>query len=112
MRGLRNHRVDRLAQVLWPPTRELVPVELDVTVTDNDDPMPSCQVVSVSVNEPGNAAGAAAEGDVVLEGTLKLLLRAEHSGRKANRAYSLTVQCTDKSNHSHRSESCPCLGAG
>ncbi len=44
-------------QVLWPPTRELVPVELDVTVTDNDDPMPSCQVVSVSVNEPGNAAG-------------------------------------------------------
>ncbi len=44
-------------QVLWPPTRELVPVELDVKVADNDDPMPSCQVVSVIVNEPGNAAG-------------------------------------------------------
>ena len=46
-----------------------------------------------------DATAAAAEPDVVLDGTLTVLLRAEHSGGKANRVYSLTVQCTDKTNH-------------
>lgn len=86
--------------VLSPPTRQLVSVEIDVEVVDNDDPAPFCQVVSVSVNEPADAAGSATEPDIVLDGSLTLLLRAERSGEGAGRAYGLTIQCTDKSNHS------------
>jgi hypothetical protein len=78
----------------------LVPVEVAVKVTDNDDPAPFCQVVSVDVNEPAGATTSAAmEPDVVLDGTLKLQLRAELSG-KGSRVYGVTVQCTDKTNHS------------
>lgn len=87
--------------VLSPATGQLVPVEIDVKVTDNDDPMPFCQVVSVGVNEAASAASSAAtEPDVVLDGNLKVLLRAERSGGRTNRVYTVTVQCTDKTNHS------------
>jgi hypothetical protein len=87
--------------VLSPPSRQLVSVELDVKVVDNDDPMPFCQVVSVGINEPArDAAGGATEPDVVFDGSLTLLLRAERSGARAGRVYSVTVQCTDKTNHS------------
>jgi hypothetical protein len=86
--------------VLTPATGQLVPVEVAVKVTDSDDPTPFCQVVSVDVNEPaGGVSSVATEPDVVLEGTLKVQLRAELSG-KGNRVYGVTVQCTDKTNHS------------
>ena len=83
-----------------PPSRQLVPVELDVKVVDNDDPMPFCQVISVGVNVPGNDTGGATDPDVVFEGNLRLLLRPDQSGARPGRAYNVTVQCTDKSNHS------------
>ena len=87
--------------VLSPSNRQLVPVQLEVTVTDNDDPAPFCQVVSVGINElASEASTTAAEPDVVLDGTLRVLLRAERSGGKANRVYTVIVQCTDKTNHS------------
>jgi hypothetical protein len=87
--------------VLAPASRQLVPVELDVKVTDNDDPMPFCQVVSVGVNESvRNATDTTTEPDVVLDGSLRILLRAVRSDPKINRVYHVTVQCTDKTNHS------------
>lgn len=87
--------------VLSPSTRQLVSVKLDVTVADNDDPTPFCQVVSVGVNEPASdAPGGATEPDVVFDGSLTLLLRAERSAARAGRVYSVIVQCTDKTNHS------------
>ena len=85
---------------LWPPNRQLVLVEVDVTVTDNDDPAPVCQVVSVGDNAPAADPVAAAEPDAVLSGSLTVLLRADPSGAKPVRAYTVTVQCADKSNHS------------
>ena len=59
---------------------------------DDDDPAPSCQVVSVSVNDSAIAAPGG-EPDVVLDGNLTVSLR-------ANRAYTVTVTCADKSGHS------------
>jgi hypothetical protein len=85
---------------LWPPNRQLVLVTLNVAVTDNDDPAPTCQVISVGVNAPANETGAAAEPDIVLNGSLTVLLRADPSGALPGRAYTVTVQCTDKLNHS------------
>jgi len=97
-------RITRLTarpDVLSPSNRQLVPVEIDVKVVDNDDPMPFCQVVSVGVNEPASdTGGATSEPDIVFDGSLTLLLRAERSGDKASRVYSVTVQCTDEKNHS------------
>jgi len=86
--------------VLTPATGQLVPVEVAVKVTDDDDPAPFCQVVSVDVNESAGATtSTATEPDVVLDGPLRLKLRAALSG-KGNRVYGVTVQCTDKTNHS------------
>ena len=84
--------------VLWPPNRQLVAVAIDVKVVDNDDPQPFCQVISVGVNSPANDAKA--EPDIVLDGNLTVLLRADPSGAQPGRAYTVTVQCTDKTNHS------------
>jgi hypothetical protein len=93
--------LNAMPATLWPPTRELVPVEINVKVADNDDPMPSCQIVSVSVDEPGNTTTRnGTEGDVVFEGSLKLQMRAPQPGANGGRSYTVTVQCTDKSNHS------------
>jgi hypothetical protein len=86
--------------VLWPPNRQLILVTLDVKAVDNDDPAPQCQVISVGLNAPANTTGAATEPDVVLNGSLTVLLRADPSGATPGRAYTVTVQCTDKSNHS------------
>lgn len=86
--------------VLSPANRRLVPVNVTVTVSDDDDAEPFCQVVSVGINEAASEpADAPDEPDVVLDGTLTVLLRAEQSGGKTNRVYSVTVQCSDKSNH-------------
>jgi hypothetical protein len=86
--------------VLTPATGQLVPVEVAVKVSDNDDPTPFCQIVSVDVNEPaGGGASTATQPDVVLDGALRIQLRAALSG-KGNRVYGVTVQCTDKTNHS------------
>ena len=46
------------------------------------------------------AASHAAASNIVLNGSLTVLLRADPSGATPGRAYTITVQCTDKSNHS------------
>jgi hypothetical protein len=86
---------------LWPPNHRMVPVTVSVTATDNSGVVPTCQIVSVSSNEPINGLG---DGDSApdwqITGDLSVNLRAERSGMGNGRAYTLTVQCTDGSNNS------------
>ena len=77
--------------VLWPPNGKIVPVALSVTVTDDSDPAPACQISSVTSNEPLEAS------DVSLTAPLSLSLRADRNGLGVGRIYSITVKCTNAS---------------
>jgi hypothetical protein len=67
-----------------------------VEVNDDQDATPSCQVVSVSSNEPPNGTG---DGDTApdweIVGERAVRLRAERSGRGVGRVYTITVDCVD-----------------
>ena len=77
--------------VLWPPNGKMVPVTVGVTVADDSDPAPACQITGVTSNEPSG------DSDWTLTGALSLDLRADRNGRGAGRIYSITVTCTNAS---------------
>jgi parallel beta-helix repeat protein len=77
--------------VLWPPNGQMVPVTIGVTVTDDSDPNPACQISSVTSSEPSGAS------DWIVTGSLSLGLRANRNGLGAARIYSITVRCTNTS---------------
>jgi parallel beta-helix repeat protein len=77
--------------VLWPPNGRLTSVTIGVTVADDSDPAPACQISGVTGNEPLDAS------DSTLTGPLSLDLRADRNGRGAGRVYSITVTCTNTS---------------
>ncbi|HET9385829.1 MAG TPA: right-handed parallel beta-helix repeat-containing protein [Gemmatimonadales bacterium] len=77
--------------VLWPPNGQMASVTIGVTVTDDTDPSPACEITSVTSNEPLGAS------DWSLIGPLSLNLRAERNGLGAGRVYSITVTCTNSS---------------
>jgi parallel beta-helix repeat protein len=75
--------------VLWPPNGQLKSVTVDVTVTDDSDPSPACQITGVTSNEPLNAS------DWIVTGPLSLDLSANRNGLGAGRVYSIAVTCTN-----------------
>ena len=77
--------------VLWPPNNQMVPVSISLTVADDSDPAPTCQITGVTSNEPLGTS------DWVLTGPLSLNLRADRNGRGAGRIYSVKVTCTNAS---------------
>ena len=80
--------------VLWPANRKLIEVIIAVTVSDDSNPAPVCEVTDVSANEPLE------DSDSSLTGPLSLMLRADRNGLGPGRVYSIAVTCT---NASHRS---------
>jgi hypothetical protein len=81
--------------VLWPPDRRMVPVNLSISTTDNCG-LTTGKIISVSGNEPSERL---ADGTVrsawQITGDLALLLRAERSGQGKGRTYTITIQCSD-----------------
>jgi parallel beta-helix repeat protein len=77
--------------VLWPPNNKMASVSIGLTVADDSDPAPVCQITGVTSNEPLGA------DDWILTGPLSLNLRADRNGRGAGRIYSITVTCTNAS---------------
>jgi parallel beta-helix repeat protein len=75
--------------VLWPANQKMVPVTIDVTVSDDSDPAPVCQITGVTSNEPLGAS------DWISTASLSLMLRADRNGLGAGRTYSITVTCTN-----------------
>jgi hypothetical protein len=87
--------------VLWPPNHRMVPVSVAAAVLDACDAGASCQVLSVTSNEPVNGRGDGNTApDWAITGPLTVDLRAERSGKGNGRVYTITVQCTDASGNS------------
>ncbi|MGI9317667.1 MAG: HYR domain-containing protein, partial [bacterium] len=86
---------------LWPPNHKMVPVSVDVSVTDICDPNPVCQVTSVVSNEPLNGKG---DGNTNIDweiiGDLSVNLRSERAGGGNGRIYTIGVECSDGSGNS------------
>jgi hypothetical protein len=78
-----------------------VPVTLSLSISDNCDSNPVCEISSASSNEPENGLG---DGDTApdweITGDLTANLRAERSGSGNGRVYTLTVTCSDASGNS------------
>ncbi len=82
---------------LWPPNHRLVAVQVTVQATDDFDPNPVVQLVSVTSNEPDDGLGDGdTPGDIVIgtDGTIQL--RAERSGSGSGRVYTITYSAADR----------------
>lgn len=77
-------------EVLWPVNRKLVTVTATVAVSDNLDPAPTIELVSVISNEPDPHAE-----DIVILDDFTFQLRAERLGNREGRTYTITYRVTD-----------------
>lgn len=89
-------RIVSSPEVLWPPNHKMSTVVLDVTVKDNCAEAPSCQITTVSSNEPDNNSGDSnTSPDWQITGKDTVKLRAERSGSGSDRVYTISVECVD-----------------
>ena len=86
---------------LWPPNHKMRNVTLAVSVTDVCDAAASCEITSVTSNEPVNGQGDGNTApDWIVTGPLTLQLRSERAGPGNGRIYTIEVTCTDGSGNS------------
>jgi len=83
--------------LLWPPNDRLVQVTVAPSVSDICDTAPTCRIVSVSSNYPGDGD---TPPDWVITGALTADLRARRSGTGSGHIYTIMVECTDASGKS------------
>lgn len=82
--------------LLWPPNHKYVTVKATVNVTDDRDPNPTWELVSVTSNEPDNGLDDGdTPNDIVIVNDTTFKLRAERSGTGTGRVYTITYQATD-----------------
>jgi hypothetical protein len=94
---------------LWPANHKMVPVSLDVSVSDNCDANPDIVLTSVVSNEPDDAPGGGdghttndiQDADIGTE-DYNISLRAERQGKRDGRIYTITYTATDDSNNSRQ----------
>jgi hypothetical protein len=84
--------------VLWPPNHKMVEVTVNYTATDDCSAVSN--VLSVTSNEAPNGAGNGTSPDWVIEDSHHVQLRAERSGARTGRVYTITVISTDNAGNS------------
>ena len=82
---------------LWPPQHQYVDVMATVIVSDNFDPNPLVELVSVTSSEPDEGLGDGDfPDDIVIVDDFNFMLRAERSGVGGEgRTYTITYRVTD-----------------
>lgn len=87
--------------VLWPPNHKMVPVSVSVTVSDNCDPSPTCEITSVVSNESQISEIKADKfPDWEITDEMTVNLRAERYGCMEGRVYAPNVTCSDYAGNS------------
>ena len=82
--------------VLWPANHKYVDVTATVSVSDNFDPNPTVELVSVTSNEPDDGEDDGnTVNDIVIVDDFNFKLRAERSGIGTGRIYAITYLVTD-----------------
>lgn len=86
-------------EFLWPPNHKLVEIDVQAVATDNEDPNPVVELVSVQVHENGEVReGADVAEDVVISEDGAIWLRAERGGGSSEgRTYRILYKATDSS---------------
>lgn len=95
---------------LWPADHKMRSVLVTTTSSDNCSGT-SCRVVAVSSNEPSNGTGdgnTETDWDILSDDMVGL--RAERSGTRADRVYTITVECTDASGNKSQSTTSVTVG--
>jgi hypothetical protein len=86
------------ATQLWPPNHKYRTVQATISVSDDADPSPTFELVSVTSNEPDDAPGSAdgkTRNDIVILDQDTFRLRAERSDNGTGRVYTITYEATD-----------------
>jgi hypothetical protein len=97
--------------ILWPPNHKMVQIAVNLVVTDDQDPAPTVELVSITSNEPDetntfdlNYDTTLGDGnttnDIVVDQSGNIYLRAERSGLLEGRIYTITYKATDASGNS------------
>ena len=83
--------------VLWPPNHKMVAISVNADVTDTCGAT-TWKIIRVRSNEAVNGRGDGNTApDWVITGAHTLKLRAERSGTKQDRVYTITIQAKDES---------------
>ncbi len=87
---------------LWPPDHKLAPVQVTIQVSDDSDPNPRVELVSITSSEPDNGLGDGDTPDDIQDAVFgtddrQFQLRAERSGNGNGRVYTVTYKATDAS---------------
>jgi 6-phosphogluconolactonase len=89
--------VSATPNVLWPPNHKFVDVTIGYSVTD---PCPNTCVLTVASSEPVNGTGDGnTSPDWQVIDSHHVSLRAERSGPGEGRVYTITITCTNATNH-------------
>lgn len=82
--------------VLWPANHKMVEIVPTISVSDDFDPSPVVNLVSITSNEGDDAHGDGNTSNDILIDNGRIFLRAERSGLSKDRIYTLTWRAQDQ----------------